>query len=45
MPAAILWSTLIAWLLLVAVSLIELFQHRRGRSDAAARLNAGPDRP
>jgi len=45
MPAAILWSTLIAWLLLVAVSLIELLQHRRGRADAAAPVNAGPDRP
>jgi hypothetical protein len=31
MPAAILWSTLIAWLLLVAVAVLELYQHRQDR--------------
>jgi hypothetical protein len=35
MPAAILWSTLIAWLLLVAIAVLELYQQRRDRSSAA----------
>jgi len=30
MPATILWATLIAWLLLVAVSVMELVQDRKG---------------
>jgi hypothetical protein len=33
MPAAILWSTLIAWLLFVAIAVLELYQHRRDRRE------------
>jgi hypothetical protein len=32
MPAAILWTTLIAWLLLVAIAVLELYEHRRDRT-------------
>jgi hypothetical protein len=32
MPAAILWTSLIAWLLLVAIAVLELYQHRRDRT-------------
>jgi len=45
MPAAILWATLIAWLLFVVVALIELLQHRRGQADptaTASELRTGP---
>jgi len=35
MPAAILWTTLIAWLLLVGIAVLELYQHRRDGPTAA----------
>jgi len=35
MPATILWATLIAWILLVGVAVLELMQGRRERKEDA----------